>query len=112
MNLKYKAQKEQRKKNNQNKKVTWFKPPHSKQVSTNIAKYFLNLLDQHFPKQHRLYKIFNRNNGKVHAQKICPVLFHLPIKKYNSCTGNIKPCDCRKTDECPLNGQCLAQDIV
>ena len=80
MNLKYKAQKEQRKKNNQNKKITWFKPPHSKQVSTNIAKYFLNLLHQNFPKQHRLYKIFNRNNGKVHAQKICPVLFHLPIK--------------------------------
>ena len=30
----------------------------------------------------------------------------------NSRTGNIKPCNCRKKDECPLNGQCLAQDIV
>ena len=30
----------------------------------------------------------------------------------NSCTGNIKLCDCRKKDESPLNGQCLAQDIV
>ena len=30
----------------------------------------------------------------------------------NSRTGNIKPCNCRKKDECPLNGQWLAQDIV
>ena len=33
-------------------------------------------------------------------------------KLLNSRTGNIKPCCCRKIDECPLNGQCLAQDIV
>ena len=36
-----------------------------------------------------------------------------PNKKLlNSRTGNIKPCNCRNKDECPLNGQCLAQDIV
>ena len=33
-------------------------------------------------------------------------------KSLNSRTGNIKPCSWRKKDECPLNGQCLAQDIV
>ena len=49
----------------------------------------------------------------IHAQKVWPVLFHLAIKKLlNSRTGNIKPCNCRKKDECPLNGQRLAQDIV
>ena len=63
--LKYRVQKEQRKKNNRNRKVIWFNPPYSKQVSSNIAKCFLNLLDQHFPKQHRLYKIFSRNSVKV-----------------------------------------------
>ena len=76
MNLKYRAQREQKKKNNQNRKVVWFKPPYSKQVSTNIAKGFLNLLDQHFPKQHRLYKICDRNNVTViHAQRVCLVFF-------------------------------------
>ena len=30
----------------------------------------------------------------------------------NSHTGHTKPCNCRKKDKCPLNGQCLAQDIV
>ena len=29
-------------------------------------------------------------------------------KLFNSRTGNIKPCNCRKKDECPLDGQCLA----
>ena len=33
-------------------------------------------------------------------------------KLLNSPIGNIKPCNCRKKDECPLNGQCLAQGIV
>ena len=65
VNLKYREQKEQMKKNNRNRKKIWFNPTFSKQVSTNIAKRFLNLRDQHFPKQHRLYKIFNRNNVKV-----------------------------------------------
>ena len=65
MNLKNRAQREQKKKNNRNRKVVWFKAPYSKQVSTNIAKGFLNLLDQHFPKEHRLYKICDGNNVKV-----------------------------------------------
>ena len=65
VNRKYRARKEQKKKNNRTRKVIWFNPPYSKQVSTNIGKRFLNLLDQDFPKQYRLYKIFNRNNVNV-----------------------------------------------
>ena len=34
-------------------------------------------------------------------------------KLLNSRTGNFKPCNYRnKEDECSLNGQCLAQDII
>ena len=33
-------------------------------------------------------------------------------KLLNSRTGDIKPCNCRRKDECLLNGQFLAQDIV
>ena len=115
MNLKYRAQKEQMKNNNQNRKIICFNPPYGKQVSTNIAKRFLNLLDQLFPKQHRLYNIFNRNNVKVSYSCIenMSSIFSCHNKKLlNSRTGNINPCNCRKKDECPLNGQCLAQDIV
>ena len=115
MKLNYKARKEQRKKNNQNKKLIWFNPPYSKQVSTNTAKRFLNLLDLHFHKQHRLYKIFNRNNVKVSyscTENMSSFISSHNKKLLNSRTGNIKPCNCRKKDECPLNGQCLAQNIV
>ena len=115
VNLKYGAQKERRKKNNRNRKIIWFNPPYSKQVSTNIAKRFLNLLDQHFPKQHRLYKIFNRNNVKVSyscTENMSSFISSHNKKLLNSRTGNIKPCNCRSKDDCPLNGQCHAQDIV
>ena len=40
------------------------------------------------------------------------VLISSNKKLLNGRTGNIKPCNCRKKDECPLNGQYLAQDIV
>ena len=115
MKLNYKARKEQRKKNNRNRKLIWFNPPYSKQVSTNTAKRFLNLMDLHFPKQHRLYKIFNRNNVKVSyscTENMFSFISSHNKKLLNSRTGNIKPFNCRKKDECPLNGQCLAQNIV
>ena len=115
MNLKCRARKEQRGKNNRNRKTIWFNPPYSKQVSTSIAKRFLNLLDQHFPKQHRLCKIFNRNNVKVSCsctENMSSLILSHNKKLSNSRTGNIKPCNCRRKDECPLNEQCLAQDII
>ena len=49
----------------------------------------------------------------IHAQKTCLVFFSSHKKKLlNNRTGNIKPRNCRKKDECPLNEQCLVQDIV
>ena len=115
VNLKYRAQKKQRKKNNWIRKVILFNPPYSKQGSTNIAKRFLNLLDWHFSKQQRLYKIFNRNNVKVScscAENMSSFISSHNKKLLNNPTRNIKPCNCRKKDECPLNVQYLAQDIV
>ena len=107
--------KEYRKENNQKRKVIWFNPLHSKQVSTNIAKRFLNLLDQYFPKQHRLHKIFIRNNVKVSyscTKNMSSFISSHHKKLLNSHTGNIKPCNCRTKDECPLNGKCQVQEIV
>ena len=52
-------------KRNRNRKIIWFNPPFSKNVSTNIGRKFLNLLDNHFPKDRELHKIFNRNNVKM-----------------------------------------------
>ena len=58
---------DQRRKKSRNRarNIIWFNPPYSQNVRTNIAKSFLCLIDKHFPKSHKLHKIFNRNNLKV-----------------------------------------------
>ena len=47
------------------RKVIWFNPPFSLNVSTNIGKTFFSLLGKHFSKTHQLHKLFNRNNVKL-----------------------------------------------
>ena len=61
----FKYTKNQQKPKNRSQNIIWFNPPFNKAVSTNIAKIFLRLINRHFPKSHRLHKIFNRNTVKV-----------------------------------------------
>ena len=56
---------QQQKPKNRTRNIIWFNPPINKEVSTNVAKIFLQLINRHFPKPHRLHKIFNRNTVKV-----------------------------------------------
>ena len=58
-------QKDIKQKRNCSRNIIWFNPPFNKNVSTSVAKRFLNLLDQHFPKSNKLHEIFNRNTVKV-----------------------------------------------
>ena len=62
------------KQKNRKRNIIWFNPPYSKNVVTKVGHYFLKLLDKHFPRHHKLHKIFNRNTVKVSY----------------SCTKNIK----------------------
>ena len=45
--------------------ITWFNPPFSNNVSTNVGKKLLRLLDKHFPPNHKFYPILNRNCIKI-----------------------------------------------
>ena len=58
-------QKENRKIRNRERNVIWFNLPYSKSVLTNVGKYFLKLVGKHFPKHHKLHKIFNKNTLKI-----------------------------------------------
>ena len=58
-----------RKKNKNNNRITWFNPPYSLNVETNIGRIFLQLLDSHFPPGHRLRSVMNRNNIKIKLQR-------------------------------------------
>ena len=46
---------------NRKRKIIQFTPPFSKNVSINIGKYFLLLIQKHFPNNCKYHKIFNRN---------------------------------------------------
>ena len=78
-----KNQKDSKNKNNRGRKVTWFNPPYSLNVKTNIGKTFLHLIDRHFPSGHPLHKIFNRHIIKVSYS--CITNMSNAIKSYNSC---------------------------
>ena len=60
---------------NRKRKIIWFNPPFSLNVSTNIGKTFFSVLDQHFPKTHQLHKLFNQNNVKVSYSPLVKVSY-------------------------------------
>ena len=95
---------------NHKRNIIWFNRPFSRNVSTKIGKYFLNLLVKYFPRNHRLHKIFNRNNVKVSYS--CTKSMKTIITNHNKNILGKKPsinkshCNCRNKEACPLNGQC------
>ena len=99
-------------------------PPFSKNVSTNIGHRFLTLVDKHFPKDHKLRKIFNRNTIKISCSCMNNIkqiidnhnkLFLNSSKHANETTDNRvdkKSCNCRQKVTCPLNGNCLQSSVI
>lgn len=101
------------------RKIIWFNPPYSRNVTTNIGKEFFKLLDRHFPKGSPLSKIFNRNTVKLSYS--CMENMNNIISTHNkhilnSHTVNTdeRKCSCPKKSKtvCPLDGYCLASNIV
>ena len=92
-----------KRKNRQLNNTIWYNPPFSKNVSNNIGLKFLNLTDKHFPKDHRLRKIFNRNTIKISyscmnnaKQIIDKRILHSSYKKDNKGGTTNKTCNCRQ----------------
>ena len=106
---------------NRKRNITWFNPPFSNNVSTNVGKKFLRLLDKHFPPNHKFYPILNRNCVKIsyscmpnmasiiksHNAKLMKPASGNPIPHTSEATRN-----CRNKDHCPLNGNCTKSCIV
>ncbi len=88
----------QKTRRNRHRNIIWFNPPFSKNVKTNIARNFLCLIDKHFPPNHKLHKIFNRNTVKVSYS--CMNNVKSIISKHNTrITGRSKP-QCEVIDPC------------
>ena len=99
------------------RKIIWFnRPPYNRNVKTNIGKSFLKLLKKHFSRDHKCFKIFNINTIKI--SYYCTSNIGNIIKQHNSnvlVKGEIndeRPCNCRVMENCPLNGNCLAKNVV
>ena len=97
------------------RKIIWFNPPFSKNVSTKIGKSFLSLLDLHFPKKHIYSSIFNRNKIKVCyscMQNIKSVINNHNMKVLSNTVETEESCNCRNKNNCPLHGKCLTPNII
>ena len=114
--LKFDQTRHTQRKRNRSRNITWFNPPYSKHVSTNIGRKFLNLIDKHFPISSVLHKIFNRNNTKVsyscmdNMGKLISGHNKAILSKAKQTQQNT--CNCRKPKECPLAGKCLIKSVV
>ena len=104
-------------KRNRNRKIIWFNPPpSSKNVSTNIGRKFLNLIDMHFPRDNKLHEIFNRNNVKIsyscmdNMTNIINAHHKLILKTDEKQKEDL--CNCIQPANCPLTGKCLTNNVV
>ena len=106
-------------KSRRQRKITWFNPPFSKNVRTNVGEKFLGLVDKCFPPAHPLRKVVNRNTVKVSYR--CMPNIKKCISKHNSQASrneetepqNAPGCNCRAGEEqCPLDGKCLTEKVV
>ncbi|KAJ8038228.1 hypothetical protein HOLleu_15581 [Holothuria leucospilota] len=102
------------KRKNRKRKIIWFNPPYSANVKTNDGKRFLELLDKHFPKQHPLHKLFNKNNVKV-SYSCMPNFKQTRQRHIFKVTSNKTPqqaCNCTQKSNCPVNGDCMKKSVV
>ena len=103
---------------NRQRNIIWFNPPFSKNIKTNIARNFLDLVDTHFPAGHKLHKIFNRNTVKVsyscmnNVKNIISKHNTRIIRKSQPQVTNTTSCNCRNKKTCPLQNKCMSKDIV
>ena len=95
--------------------IIWYKPPFSKNVSTNIGRTFLKLLDAEFTEEHVLHKIFNRNTVKISYSCMPNLKQNIDGHNKSILHDKIVPprsCNCRVKTECPMSGKYLKESVV
>lgn len=111
---------DEKKKKNRNRKITWYNPPYCAAVTTNIGRQFLNLIDTHFPKKHKLHKIINRNSVKIGYSCTKNVKAIIQSHNNNVLTKDddtlnkrtTSKCNCRNKETCPLDRNCQQEDVI
>ncbi len=98
--------------------ITWYNPPYDLRVETNIGRQFLKTLDESFPVGHVLRPLFNRNTVKLsyscmpNISRVIDAHNKSEIEKSKPSTEDVKSCNCRIKNDCPLDGKCRERGIV
>ena len=118
--LTYHPEAQQTRKRKRKRNVTWYNPPWNSNLKTNLGRKLLCIVDKCFPKIHPLHKIFNRHTLKLSYS--CMPNMKSTIASHNkTILSNVTPaltqqsrdgCNCRKKNECPLEGHCLQSNVV
>ena len=123
----YEPAKTSKRKNRQRNNILRYNPPFGKNTTTNIGHTFLAPIDKHFPKDHKLRTIFNRNNIKVsqgcmnntkqiinnHNKSMLTASIQTDDSSAAADTiNNSKTCNCRQKNTYPLDGNCLQSSIL
>ena len=106
------------KKRNRKRNITWFNPPYSENVSSNVGARFFRELDTCFPPCHPLHKIMNRNTIKL-SYRCMPNMGQV-LSRHNHKVVNQEQvqqtppgCNCQGGQAvCPLNGACQTSSLV
>ena len=102
------------KKKKRNGNIIWCNPPYSANVKTNIGKIFFKLLNKHFPRGHKFYKIFNKNTVKLtySSTKNMDSLIAMHNRSILNPNDQVYGCNCRVRNDSPLQHKCLTPGSV
>ena len=115
--LKYNEETTPTVKKRRRRKLIYFQPPFSNRIKTPIGKLFLNLVRKHFHPAHPLYKILNHRCLKISYCCLSNIKSEIASHNKSLISGGDKGasdklCNCRKKNECPLDGRCLTSNVV
>ena len=103
------------KKKNRKRNILWYNPPYNSTVGTNVGREFLKLIDECFPPNHKLHKVFNRRNVKVSystTPNVAQIIAAKNSKILKPPETEKRKCNCPRNKVCPLEGKCLSEEII
>ena len=95
--------------------VIFFHPPYCASVITKLGKAFLEMVDRHFPRHHKLRTIFNRSTLKISYSGLPNI--KAAMQRHNhrvlrdEMASQPRMCNCGNRP-CPVNNQCLARGTI
>jgi len=117
--LTYNPEPTPRNKRKRKRNITWYNLPFDSNVKTNLGRKFIHIVDKCFQKNHRLYKIFNRQTLKLSYSCMTNGMKSIisshnkhVFSNANAPTPQPDTCNCRKKSDCPLEGKCLQTNAI